>query len=148
MGCHSLKPSLKGTYTQRIEALLSGGSLVGVCLCAGPFICGGPPLCGGPGQLPLSPMPKSGPVTPMPISLRRSLLPEFEFCCSHVWKLSCSILTLSQQAALRGAAGNRRLPDKREGEATQGITMRVIKKQWEANEAKTICRGRKRGSVR
>jgi hypothetical protein len=58
---HFRRPQLKQAHTQCVEALLSGGSLVGVCLCAGPFICGGPPFCGGPGQLPLSPMPTSGP---------------------------------------------------------------------------------------
>jgi hypothetical protein len=61
MGPHSRGPPLKGALTQRVEALLSGGSLVGVCFCAEPFICGGPPFRGGPGQLPLSPMTKSVP---------------------------------------------------------------------------------------
>jgi hypothetical protein len=66
-GAHSREPlfngaplkgaPLKGAHIQCVEALLSGESLVGVCLCAGPFICGGPSFCGGPGQLPLSRMP-------------------------------------------------------------------------------------------
>jgi hypothetical protein len=78
MGCHSRgphsrKPPLNRAHTQRVEALLSWGSLVGVCLCTGPFISGGPPFCGGPGQLPLSPMPKSGPEesqSPSPIVVK------------------------------------------------------------------------------
>jgi hypothetical protein len=51
----SKKATTQGAHTQHAESLLSGGSLVGVGLCAGPFICGGP------GQLLLSLMPKSGP---------------------------------------------------------------------------------------
>jgi hypothetical protein len=61
-GPHSRGPPLKGARTQCVEALLSGGPLVGIRLCTGPFICGGPPFCGGPVQLHLLYMPKSGPV--------------------------------------------------------------------------------------
>jgi hypothetical protein len=60
-GPHSRGPPLKGAHTQCIEALLSGGPLVGVRLCTGPFNYGGPHFCGGPVQLHLLHMPKSSP---------------------------------------------------------------------------------------
>jgi hypothetical protein len=54
-GPHSRKPPFKGAHTQRVEALLYGGSLVGVCFCAGPLIVGAPIFVGALGGYPSRP---------------------------------------------------------------------------------------------